>query len=55
MGDRFQKKINKLFSGMPNVSGTDDYILIAGFDEWDKDPNMTLEKVYTYGYAGRQT
>ena len=41
----FQKKTDELFSGMPNVFRTADDILIAGFDEWCKDLDMTLEKV----------
>ena len=45
VGDMFQKKIGKLFSGMPNVFGVADMILITGFDEWSKDHDKTLEKV----------
>ena len=33
MEDMFQKKIDRLFSGMSNIFGTTDDILIAGFDE----------------------
>ena len=41
----FQKKIDELFIGMPNLFGIADDILIAGFDEWGKDHDETLEKV----------
>ena len=41
----FLKKIDELFSGMPDVFGIADGILIAGFDEWSKDHNEILEKV----------
>ena len=33
VGDMFQKKIDELFSGMSNVFGIADDILIIGFDE----------------------
>ena len=33
MEDMFQRKIGELFSGMPNIFGIIDNILIAGFDE----------------------
>ena len=49
----FQKKINKLFSSMPNIFGIANVISFAGFDEWGKDHGEMLEK--HYGYAGRQT
>ena len=45
VGDMFQKKINKLFSSMPNVFSIADDILIAGFDEQGKDHNETLNEV----------
>ena len=32
MKDMFQKKIDKLFHGMPNVFSIGDNILFAGFD-----------------------
>ena len=41
----FQKKIDELFSGMQNVFGIADNILIACFDKQDKDHDETLEKV----------
>ena len=44
-GDMFQKKIVELFSGMQNVFGFADDILIAGFDEQGKDHDETLHKV----------
>ena len=40
-----QKKIDESFSGMPNVFGITDDIVIAGFNEQDKDHNETLNKV----------
>ena len=40
-----QKKIDEKVSGIPNVFGIVDDILIAGFDEWGKDHNETLKKV----------
>ena len=45
MANMFQKKTDKLFSGMPNVFGIADDILIVGIDEWGKDHVETLEKV----------
>ena len=45
-GDMFQKKIDELFSNMPNVFGIAYGILIAGFDEQVRtNHNKTLEKV----------
>ena len=41
----FQKKMDKLFSGMPNVFGIADVILIAGFDKQGTDHDDTLDKV----------
>ena len=41
----FQKKIDELFSGTPNVFGTADDISIAGFNEQSKDHNEKLNKV----------
>ena len=43
--DMFQKKIDELFRNMPNVFSIADYILIAGFDEQDRDHDVTLDKV----------
>ena len=45
VGDVFKKKIDKLSSTISNVFGMADDILIAGFDEWGKDHNETLDKV----------
>ena len=45
MGDMFQKKVNEIFSGMPNAFSIADGILIAGFDEQGKYQNETLEKI----------
>ena len=41
--DVFLKKIDELFSGMPNVFGIANDILIACFDEQVKDHDETLE------------
>ena len=41
MGDMFQRKLDELLSGIPNVFGTADEILIAGFD---KNHDETLQK-----------
>ena len=43
MEDMFQKKIGELFSGLPNVFGIADGILIAGNDEQGKDHDVMLE------------
>ena len=43
VGDMFQKKTDKLFSGMPNVFGIADYNLIVGFIEQVKDHDEILE------------
>ena len=40
-----QKKIDELFSGMPNVFGIAGEILIAGFNEQGKDHYEILDKV----------
>ena len=45
VGDMFQKKIDELFSGMPNVFGIADDILIAGFNELGRDHDAILDKV----------
>ena len=45
VGGMFQKKINKLFSGMPNVFSVADDILIAGINKQGKDHGETLDKV----------
>ena len=45
MGDLFQKKIEELFSGMPNVLGIVDNISITGFDDQGKDHYEMLGKV----------
>ena len=44
VGDMFQKKIHKLFSGMPNVFGIADNILTSSFDELGRDYDVTLDK-----------
>ena len=41
----FQKKIDEIFSGMPNVFGITDIILIADFDEQGRDHIATLDRV----------
>ena len=45
VGDKFQKKIDALFSSIPNIVGIVGDILIGGFDEFGKDHNKMLEKV----------
>ena len=44
-GNMFQKKINKLLSGISNVFSIADNILITGFDEQGKDHYETLNKI----------
>ena len=41
----FQKKIDKPFNGMPNVFSIADDIVIALFDELDRDNDATLDQV----------
>ena len=41
----FQSNIDKLFQGLPNVFGIADDILIAGFDDMERDHDATLDKV----------
>ena len=41
----FQKKIDELFSGMPNGFDIADNMLIAGFDKHGRDHDEILEKV----------
>ena len=36
-GDMFQRKIDELFQGLPNVFGIDDDIFIAGFNELGRE------------------
>ena len=43
--DMFQKKIDELFSGIPNVFSIADEILISDFDEQGRDHDATLDKV----------
>ena len=43
--DMFQKNIDKLFSVMPNIFIIAEDILIASFDEKNKDHDETLDKV----------
>ena len=47
------QKIDELFSGIPNLFGIADVILIAGLYEQGKDHSETLDKVLRYAY--RQT
>ena len=49
----FQKKIDLLFSSMPNEFIIAYDILIVSFDEQGKDHDETVDK--HSGYAGRQT
>ena len=46
------QKIDQLFSGMPNVFGIADDMLIICFDEQGKDHDETLEKVLQYADKG---
>ena len=41
-GDIFYKKIDELFSSIPNIFGIADDILIPGFDKQGKDHEETL-------------
>ena len=52
-GSMFQKKIDKLFSDIPNVFGIADDILIAGFGADGRVHHMRLEQVMQD--AGKQT
>ena len=45
MGDMFQKKIDEVFGDMSSVFDIADDILIAGFEEWGKDHDKTLENM----------
>ena len=40
-----QKKLGEIFSSMPNVFGTVDDILAAGFNDLGRDHDATLGKV----------
>ena len=40
MGDIFQKKIDEVFGGMSNVLSSADDVLLAGFDELDRDHDV---------------
>ena len=44
-GNMFLKKIDGIFSGMPNIFGIADDTLIADFDEHGRDREEMLEKV----------
>ena len=41
----FQRKIDELFQGLPTVFGIADNILIAGFDDLERDHDATIDKV----------
>ena len=41
----FQKKVDELFQGVPNVSGIIDKILIAVFSDLGRDHNAILDVV----------
>ena len=45
VGGMFDKKIDELFSGMPNFFIVANGILIAGFDEQGRNHDATLDKV----------
>ena len=44
-GYKFQRKIAKLFQGLPNMFGIVDYIIIAGLNDMVRYHNATLNKV----------
>ena len=43
--DIFQKKIEEIFKGLPNVFGIADNILIVGYDAEGRDHNTTLREM----------
>ena len=43
--DMFQRKMDKLFRGLPYVFGIADGILIAGFDELGRECDETVDRV----------
>ena len=45
MRDIFKKKVDQLFSSMPNVFGVAGDILLAGSDEQGRDQDKIMEKV----------
>ena len=45
MGDIYSRRNRQIIQLHTNVYGIADDILIAGFDEWDKDHDEILEKV----------
>ena len=47
-GDIFQKKIDELYIGIPNVFCIADHILTTNFDEQGRDHDATLQKVLQY-------
>ena len=53
VGDMFQKKIDELISGMPNVFGIANDNLVAGFDELDRDHDVTVDKVAKNMQSGK--
>ena len=44
-GDKFQRKIDKIFHGLTNVFGIANDILIAGFDDLGRDHDEVVDKV----------
>ena len=44
-GNMFQRKIDEIFNYMPNVFGISDDILVAGYDDDDRDHDKTVQKV----------
>ena len=41
----FQRKIDKIFKGMPNVFGIIDDILVVGYEDNGRDYDDTVQKV----------
>ena len=48
----FQRKIDVLFQGLPNLFGIVDDIFIAGFDDKGRDKDASLGKVLRNMRAG---
>ena len=44
VGDKFQRKIEKIFSNMPNIFGITDDILVIGYDENGADDDAAVHK-----------
>ena len=48
MEDMFQRKINEIFKGLPNVFCIADDILIVGYDHNGRDHDRTLKQVVQF-------